>query len=114
MPDNLPATPHPLLEVTSDRIARHLGETASATFKANIWPQIAAPFAEAPALLTDIDRLRATLANARLDRANLAAAALAAIFAYHDGDPDPLSYLRDELGTQGYDIQDCPCRGRGR
>jgi hypothetical protein len=43
------------------------------------------------------------MAGARLDRANLAAAALASIAAQHDGEPDPLSYLRDELRAQGYD-----------
>jgi hypothetical protein len=44
----------------------------------------------------------------RLDRANLAAAAFATIAAHQDGEPDPLSYLRDELGAQGHD----PNRGR--
>jgi hypothetical protein len=28
--------------------------------------------------------------------------ALATLTAYHDGEPDPLPYLRDELNTQGY------------
>ena len=56
----------------------------------------------------EITRLRAELADARLDRANLAAAALATIAAHADGEPDPLSYLRDELRAQGYD----PSRGR--
>jgi hypothetical protein len=108
MPDDFPATPHPLPEVTRDRIARHLGEAASAAFMADIWPQVAAAFAEAPVLLAEIDSLRATLAGTRLDRANLAAAALAAISAFHDGDLDPLSYLRDELRAQGFDIRRRP------
>lgn len=108
MPDNFPASPNPVPEVTRAKIARHLGAAASAAFVAHIWPQVAAAFAEAPALLTEIDSLRATLAGARLDRANLAAAALAAISAYHDGDLDPLYYLRDELRAQGYDIRRRP------
>jgi hypothetical protein len=61
-----------------------------------------ATFADAPALITEITQLRDGLAHARLDRANLAAAALAAIAAHHDGEPDPLCYLRDELRAQGY------------
>ena len=38
--------------------------------------------------------------NTRLDRANLLAAARATIAAHHDGEPDPLAYLRDELNVQ--------------
>jgi hypothetical protein len=38
----------------------------------------------------------------RLDRANLAAAGRAALAASLDGDPDPLSFLRAELATQGF------------
>ena len=63
---------------------------------------LAAAFADTPALAAEISRLRADLADARLDRANLAAAALATIAAHHDGEPDPLCYLRDELRAQGY------------
>jgi hypothetical protein len=57
---------------------------------------------------TTITRVRAELADARLDLANLAAAALATLMAHCDGEPDPLCYLRDELSAQGYDIN----RGR--
>jgi len=46
------------------------------------------------ALLT---RLTGELERARLDRANLAAAMRGTIAAHHDGEPDPLWYLRDEL-----------------
>jgi hypothetical protein len=69
---------------------------------------LACAFADAPALAAEITQLRAALTGARLDRANLAAAALAAIAAHDDGEPDPLSYVRDELRAQGYD----PARGR--
>jgi hypothetical protein len=93
-----------LQEVTSrNRIARHLTEGYAEQFPTDIWRYLATAFADTPALAAEITRLRAELADARLDRANLAAAALATIAAYHDGESDPLSYLRDELRAQGYD-----------
>jgi hypothetical protein len=93
--------------VTRNRIARHLAEGPAYELPADIWQSLAAAFADAPALAVEIAELRAELAHVRLDRANLAAAALATITAHRDGEPDPLSYLRDELRTQGYD----PSRG---
>jgi hypothetical protein len=69
---------------------------------ADIWRSLTAAFADAPALAAQITKLHAELAHARLDRANLAAAALATIAAHQEGEPDPLSYLRDELRAQGY------------
>lgn len=42
-------------------------------------------------------RLRRTLAALRLRYANLLAAARATIAAAHDGEPEPLAYLADEL-----------------
>jgi hypothetical protein len=93
-----------LPEVTTrNRIARHLTEEFSAQFPDSIWHYLATAFADIPALSAEITRLRGELAGARLDHANLAAAARAAIAAHHDGEPDPLSYLRDELHVQGQD-----------
>lgn len=93
---------------TRNRIARHLVAGFAAEFPADIWRHLATAFADTPALSAEITRLRAELADARLDRANLAAAALATIAAHHDGESDPLAYLRDELRDQGFD----PSRGR--
>ena len=59
------------------------------------------PLPTLPLLAAEITELRAELAGVRLDRANLAAAALATIAAHQDGEPDPLSYLRDELARPG-------------
>lgn len=62
---------------------------------------------DVPALLSEVDRLWTQLARTRLRYANLAAAGRATLSATRDGeDPDPLSYLRDELahpltGTAG-------------
>lgn len=86
-----------------NRGARHLIEEFSSEFPADIWRFLATAFADTPALSAEITRLRAELAGARLDRANLAAAALATIAAHYDGEPDPLCYLHDELQAQGLD-----------
>jgi hypothetical protein len=85
------------------RLARDLTEGLAAEHPADIWQHLLAAFADIPALTAEITRLRADLAGARLDRANLAAAALAAIAAHYEGDRDPLCYLRDELRAQGHD-----------
>jgi hypothetical protein len=99
------STPDDLREVaTRNRIARQLAEGLSAQYPADVWHHLAAAFADVPALSAEITRLRVELADARLDRANLAAAALATIAAHDEGETDPLSYLRDELRAQGHDI----------
>jgi hypothetical protein len=54
-----------------------------------------------PALCREAARLRVMVALARLNQANLAAAARATVAADHDGEPDPLWYLRDELAAHG-------------
>lgn len=69
---------------------------------ADIWRYVETALADTPVLVDEITGLRAELVNVRLDRANLVAAMRATINAHHDGEDDPLSYLRDELLTQGY------------
>jgi hypothetical protein len=49
-------------------------------------------------LLSEITSLHSQLSAARLKSANLEAASRAALRADHDGEIDPLSYLRDEIG----------------
>jgi hypothetical protein len=66
---------------------------------ADIWRYLQTAFNDVPALATEIIRLSGELRDTRLDRANLLAAARAAIAADHDGEPDPLWYLRDELAA---------------
>ena len=82
---------------------------------ANTWPDEALPqilrrnlhtaLDSIPALVEEIDRLSTELRDTRIHRANLAAAARATLTAHHDGERDPLSYLRDELSAQGYDTE---------
>jgi hypothetical protein len=88
--------------LTRNQTARQLAEGLADQLPADIWRSLTAAFADTPALAAEIAGLRAELAGARLDRANLAAAALATITAHREGEPDPLSYLRDELRVQGY------------
>lgn len=61
------------------------------------WRYITTALADTPALIAELTRTR-------LDRANLAAAAKASIAAYHDGERDPLTYLRDELSAPEHHI----------
>lgn len=99
------STENDLQEVTTrHRAVRDLLGQLAAGQRADIWQTLAAAFADIPALSAEVARLRDDLADARLDRANLAAAALAVITAHADGEPDPLSYLRDELRAQGHDL----------
>jgi hypothetical protein len=69
---------------------------------ADFWRQIDGALADTPALTAQITNLRARISDCRLDRANLAAAGRATITAHHNGDADPLCYLRDELEAQGF------------
>ncbi|HEU5157462.1 MAG TPA: hypothetical protein VFU43_10730 [Streptosporangiaceae bacterium] len=69
---------------------------------ADIWRYVQTALADTPPLVEEVIGLRAELTSTRLNRANLVAAIRATINAHHDGEDDPLSYLRDELLTQGY------------
>jgi DNA-binding XRE family transcriptional regulator len=57
--------------------------------------------ADIPVLLAEIDRCRALVAYTRAQHADLLAAARATVTAWHDGEADPLWYLRDELTAHG-------------
>jgi len=87
-------------EVTArNTAARHIVAEFATAMPAltDIWQFLEDAFNDVPALAAEINRLSAELKDTRLDRANLLAAARATIAAWHDGEPDPLSYLRDEL-----------------
>jgi ABC-type transporter Mla subunit MlaD len=77
------------------------GFSTAAPTLPEVWQQLEAALADAPALSAEISQLRDELADTRVDRANLLAAARAVISAHMDGEPDPLSYLRDELQARG-------------
>jgi hypothetical protein len=57
--------------------------------------------ADIPPLCEEIERLGAVLACSRRRHQDLTAAARATLAADAEGEPDPLYYLRDELGSRG-------------
>ncbi len=63
------------------------------------WEHIEAALADGRGLATEVARLAAELAAARLGHANALAAMRATIAAQRDGEPDPLYYLSDELNA---------------
>ena len=102
---NIPPVPAIHLEEITARndIARRIiaGFPAGFPTLTEIWRLIDAALADTLALAAEITRLRAELAGTRRDCANLLAAARATIAAHQDREPDPLSYLRDELDARG-------------
>jgi hypothetical protein len=82
--------------------ARHIiaGFAAATPTLADIWRYLEEAVNDLTALTAEVTRLAVDLQAARLARADLLAAARATIAAHHDGEPDPLSYLRDELDAQ--------------
>jgi hypothetical protein len=84
---------------TRNDIARDIiaGFTSAAPTLAGVFRFVDSALADVPAALAELQRTRAELEAARLDRANLLAAMRATIGAHADGEPDPLYYLRDEI-----------------
>lgn len=100
-----------LLEVkTRAEQARHIiaGFSRGAPTLADFWGPVYDSLSDIPYLTTEITGLRERLTAIRIERANLAAASRITIVAFHNGEPDPLSYLQDELRAQGFGA------GRGR
>lgn len=85
-------------DVARDIIA---GFAAVTPTLAGAWRLVDTALADVPAVLAQLGRVRAELEAVRLDRANLLAAIRACLAASDEGEPDPLSYLRYELGTTG-------------
>ena len=102
MPNNAPYSATDMSEVMSrNQIARDIVSgfaNATPTLSA-AWDHIRAALADARDLATEVTRLSAELAAARLWHANALAAMRATIGAQRDGEPDPLYYLRDELNA---------------
>ena len=84
--------------------ARHIiaGFSAAMPTLADIWRYLETALNDTPALSAEITRLTTELRDIRLDHANLLAAARATLNASLEGEPDPLSYLRDELTATGH------------
>jgi ABC-type transporter Mla subunit MlaD len=103
MPNTPPYINIDLQEVTTrNHAARHIvaGFSAAMPTLAEIRQYLTDALNDVPDLATELTRLSAELQDTRLDRANLLAAVRATIAAHHDGEPDPMSYLRDELNSR--------------
>lgn len=101
MPNEFPHSRNNLREITTrNEIARHIVTGFAASL-----PNLAAFWNDLIAALSDTEGLTTEIAALRLDRANLLAAMRATIAAHAEGEPDPLSYLRDELEARHAAIQ---------
>ncbi len=92
-----------LAEISArNQTARHMiaGFCAEMPVLADFWRHLDTALADNLTLSAEVARLNADLADTRLDKANLLAAMRATIAAHADGEPDPLSYLRDELNAR--------------
>ena len=102
MPHNAPYSAIDMSEVMSrNQVARDIvsGFASAAPTLSAAWEHIRAALADARDLATEVTRLSAELAVARLWHANALAAMRATIGAQRDGEPDPLYYIRDELSA---------------
>jgi hypothetical protein len=100
-----PVRPDPLnLQdiATRNRNARHIvtGFSRSLPTLTEVWRYLSTALADTPQLSAEVVRQGADLVAVRLDRANLLAAIRATLAAGHDGETDPLAYLRDELADR--------------
>ena len=86
-----PNGPRPTID--QEAVRHHFHAAIRTRTPAAVW----AALADIPVLLAEVARLALLLTWARLHFANLLAAARASLAAHHDGEPDPLSYLRDEV-----------------
>lgn len=93
---------------TRNRVARQIIAGFIAATPSATWDYIHAALADTTTLTAEIRTLRTVLVLVRLDCANLAAAALATIDAYREGEHNPISYLCDELTAQGQHPRGCP------
>jgi hypothetical protein len=102
VPHNAPYSAIDMSEVMSrNQSARDIvsGFASATPTLAAAWDHIRAALADVRDLATEVARLSAELAVARLWQANALAAMRATIGAQRDGEPDPLYYIRDELNV---------------
>ncbi len=97
---------------TRNQNARHIiaGFSLALPTLTEIWHYLDIALTDAVLLTGEIIWQRAEIQEIRLDRAGLVAAIRATLSAHHDGESDPLWYLRDEL--QARRLDDPEARGR--
>ena len=88
---NQPHTPRPTID--QEAVLTHLLAAQIRRTPVAIWTALA----DIRVLLAEVDRLAQLLSRTRWDFADLLAAARATLAADHDGEPDPLTYLRDAV-----------------
>lgn len=106
---NTPTTPHdPLIDLqearAQHRYTQRLIDThplTSTLLHTATGAAILTALDSIPALCDEAERLRVLVSLVRLEYADMVAAARATIAADHDGESDPLYYLRDELSARG-------------
>ncbi|GAA1259899.1 hypothetical protein GCM10009677_08730 [Sphaerisporangium rubeum] len=106
MPHTNPYPDPALQEVTNrNRNARQLitAFSSSTLALAEIWQHVTTALDDTLTLVTQLTKLQAELSRIRRQRADMVAAARATLAAHHDGEADPLFYLRDELTAQRAD-----------
>lgn len=86
-----PCIPRPTID--QEAVLAHLRAARRLPTPVAIWTAIA----DIPVLLAEVDRLARLLSRTRWDFADLLAAARATLGADHDGEPEPLTYLRDAV-----------------
>lgn len=102
MPDSVPYPVVSIPEVMNrNRAAQDIvsGFASATPTLSAAWRYIETALADARDLATEVARLSAELAAARLGHANALAAMRATIAAQRDAEPDPLYYIRDELNA---------------
>ncbi|BFU45775.1 hypothetical protein [Krasilnikovia sp. MM14-A1004] len=88
---NEPHIPRPTVD--QEAVLTHLHAARCRPTPVNIWTAVA----DIPVLIAEVNRLARLLSRTRWDFADLLAAARATLAAHHDGEPDPLAYLRDAV-----------------
>jgi hypothetical protein len=101
MPDIVPHTNTNFPEVSArNDNARHIVDGCASAMPtlANMWQFLQDALNDTHTLTAEITRLSGELECIRLDRASLLTAMRATLAAHAAGEPDPMRYLRDELG----------------
>lgn len=88
-----PNVPRPVLD--QEAVWNHLRTALDARTPLAIWTALG----DVPVLLAEVERLGQLLTWTRTEFANLLAAAQATLAADHDGEADPLFYIRDEVAA---------------
>jgi hypothetical protein len=102
MPNNAPYSAIDIPEVMSRNMAARdivSGFACAMPTLSAAWQHLQAALTDTRDLATEVTRLSAELAFARLRHANALAAMHATIGAQRDGELDPLYYIRDELSA---------------